>query len=137
MNWKKSSVDAELSSELAYALRRDAMRKADRSSEFWAGQQARIESKMTAARPRQARPLRFALAAAALLLCVALVADRGSKPVPPPAPHAQVDADHELLLTIERSLAAGTPRALQPVALVNDSDSRNLSDSTKEHQNEN
>jgi len=33
----------------------------------------------------------------------------------------QVDPDQELLQTIERSLAAGTPRALAPVALAEDS----------------
>lgn len=137
MNWKKLSADEELSPELAYSLRRDAMRKADRSPEFWVGQQARIETRLTAAPPRPSRPLRFALAGAAMLLCVALVADRGPKSVPQPIPRAQVDTDHELLLTIERSLAAGTPRALEPVALVSESDSKNLSDSMKEQQNEN
>lgn len=137
MSPEKSSTSGNLPAELADALRQDAMQMSERPAEFWERQQAQIEKRMTTARPRPANPLRFALAAAALLLCVVLVADRGSKPMPPVAQQVHTDPDHELLLTIERSLAAGTPRALQPVALVTESESRKFSDSTKEQQNEN
>ena len=37
----------------------------------------------------------------------------------------KVDADQELLLAIERSLAAGTPEALEPLTLLVESSSSN------------
>jgi len=135
----KSSSDFELPPDLCGALRGDALRRSDRSNEFWARQQTTIRARLISAEPTKQSRLRLALVAAGAAICVALLLDTPSDRQPAPRPVVQVDPDQALLQTIERSLAAGTPRALAPVALSNDSshDANEFSNLNKEYRDAN
>jgi hypothetical protein len=91
----------------------------ERSEDFWQHQQVAIRSRMPARSGSGfgASLQAWASVAALVMLGISLltVADG---PTPLPAPVAQVDADHELLLAIERDARSEVPAALQPAALL-------------------
>ena len=139
MTAKRFANDHELPPDLASAWRADAMRTSERPEEFWRGQQVRIHSRIDSRNVRKPQSLRLALATAALIFfAILLIAPAGPRPTP--APQTKIDADQQLLLAIERSLAAGTPEALEPLTLLVESSSSNNdveSISHKEHGHEN
>ena len=139
MTAKRFANDYELPPELASAWRADAMRSSECPEEFWRGQQIRIHSHIESRNVRKPRGLWLAAATAALIFCAVLLISPAS---PPPArpPQTKIDADQQLLLAIERSLAAGTPEALEPLTLLVESSSSNTdveAISHKEHGHEN
>ena len=139
MTAKRFANDHELPPDLASAWRADAMRSSECPEEFWRGQQIRIHSHIESRHVRKPRSLWLVAATAALIFCAALLISPAG---PPPArpPQTKVDADQELLLAIERSLAAGTPEALEPLTLLVESSSSNNDVETishKEHGHEN
>ena len=131
--------EQELSPELRASLRADAMRVSARPEEFWTGQRTRIRARLRDQASPQHHGFRFALAAA-LVFCFALLVVAPAGPPREVRTQSQSDADQQLLLSVERALAAGTPGALEPVTLMVDSSSnRNNSEaiSHKEQRNEN
>jgi hypothetical protein len=131
--------DQELPANLAASWRADAMRVSQRPEEFWNGQQRRIRTRIQSQRVRKPRSLRFALATAVLIFfAVLLIAPSGPRPQQP-VPQAVIDADQQLLLAIEHSLAVGTPEALEPLTLLVESSSNNDAETIphKEHRHEN
>jgi hypothetical protein len=135
----KQFNDHELPPDLASAWRADAMRGSERPEEFWRGQQVRIHSRIESRNVRKSQSLWLAAATAAIIFfAVLFIAPAGPPPARPP--QARIDADQELLLAIERSLAAGTPEALEPLTLLVESSSTNNGVETishKEHGHEN
>ena len=139
MTAKRFANDHELPPDLASAWRADAMRSSERPEEFWRGQQVRIQARIESRNLRKPRSLWLVAATAALIFCAAVLISPAG---PPPARPQQtrIDADQELLLAIERSLAAGTPEALEPLTLLVESSSSNNdveNISHKEHGHEN
>jgi|SRR5882672_606742 len=139
MTARKVSNDHELPAELATEWRADAIRKSQRPEDFWISQQTRIRALIRSRSVRKPRPLWLVAATAVLvLLAVLLIAPAG--PPPPKAPaQATIDADQELLLAVERALAAGTPEALEPLTLLVESSSNHNEVEPithKEHRNE-
>jgi hypothetical protein len=132
--------DDSLPVPLTAGWRADALRSSQRPEEFWIGQERKIRARIQSHSVRKPRPLWLAAAAAALLFfAVLLGAPAGSRP-PKPATHATIDADQELLLAVERALAAGTPEALEPLTLLVESSANHHeaeSISHKEHRREN
>jgi hypothetical protein len=139
MTAKRFTNENELPPDLASAWRADAMRSSERPEEFWRGQQRRIHAHIESLSVRKPRSLWLAAAVAALIFCaVLLISPAGPPPTRPP--QMKIDADQELLLAIERSLAAGTPEALEPLTLLVESSSSNNDVETishKEHGHEN
>jgi hypothetical protein len=138
MTAKQVASNDEMPAELAAAWRADARRRSERPEEFWNGQQIRIRARIQSQSVRP-RGLRLTLAAAALVfLAVLLIAPAGPRPQQA-RPHAEIDADQQLLLTIEHSLAVGTPEALEPLTLLVESSSNNDVETIphKEHRHEN
>jgi hypothetical protein len=139
MTAKKVSNDHDLPADLTAEWRAGALRKSQRPEDFWTSQQMRIRARIQSQSVRKPRPLWLAAATAALVfLAVVLIAPAG--PPPPKAPaQATIDADQELLLAVERALAAGTPEALEPLTLLVES-SANHNEvepiTHKEHRNE-
>jgi hypothetical protein len=117
MNTKKTSPDGEID-DLIVLWRTDAIRGGERPEEFWDAQRMRIRARIESRSGRGQGSIWLSLATAAVfvfaLLLMALEAGHSPK-VPP---RAAIDADQELLLSVERSLAAGTPQALEPVTLL-------------------
>jgi len=139
MTAKRFANDHELPPDLVSAWRADAMRSSERPEEFWRGQQVRIQARIESRNLRKPRSLWLVAATAALIFCAAVLISPAG---PPPARPQQtrIDADQELLLAIERSLAAGTPEALEPLTLLVESSSSNNdveNISHKEHGHEN
>jgi hypothetical protein len=102
---------------------------ANRPETFWELQAARIRSvnKDSDARSR----LTLSLVPSLVILLLAAFAILGRAPglrpvVPPIAAAPQVDADHELLLEVERAIQTDTPLALEPVTLMVDESDGNL-----------
>lgn len=129
----------ELPSGLVARLRADAQHKAERTEEFWLRQQIQIHEHIRAQHVPRARPLRLALAGAAMVfLAVLLSAPAGQHRASTPQTSAS-DADQQLLVAVEHAIASGTPEALEPLTLLVESNS-NLSDveamSHKEHHHE-
>jgi len=115
MTEEGSGIGHELPADLASALRADASERSERDDIFWTGQRARIRSRIRA-RVQQRHPMRVAFAGAVILfLAVLLTAPAGRSPQVMAPPAAEVDADQELLIAVERALASGTPQSLAPL----------------------
>jgi hypothetical protein len=140
MKAKKLSNDHELPAELVSKWREQVVRQGQRAEEFWHKQRIGIRARIYARDVRRPRSLWLsAVTAAVIFVVVLLVTPTGPRPERVP-PRATLDADQELLLAIERSLAAGTPEALQPLTLLVESSTSNNemeSISHKEHGHEN
>jgi hypothetical protein len=138
MNTKKTLPDGEID-DLIVRWRMDAIRGGERPEEFWDAQRMRIRARMENRSRQRQGGIWLSLATAAVfafaLLLMALQAGHSPK-VPP---RAAIDADQELLLSVERSLAAGTPQALEPVTLLVETRSIDHKDSIshKEQSHEN
>ena len=101
---------------------------AQRPDDFWvcrpvaSGQHAESDSK--------SRPHDDVLVPSVVVLLLAAFAILGRapgvRPIQSAAPVAQVDADHELLLEVERAIQSDTPRALEPATLMVDESDGNL-----------
>jgi hypothetical protein len=141
MIFKKRSSENDLPAELTSAWRQDAIRQSERPEEFWTGQQARIYILIQNQGVRKPHPLWLVPATAVLIVfAVFLIAPAKPTPQKPPTQQATVDADQELLLAVERSLAQGTPEALKPLTLLVDSSTNRNQSATispKEHGHEN
>ena len=140
MNGKEPVAPNKLPFGLAEALRADAHRLAERDEFFWSRQRARILASSRMHRPRR-NPLRIAFAGAVILLVAVLLTAPAGPPAPPalrPAA-AAVDADQQLLIAVERALAAGTPQSLAPLSPFEQPNSNFSETQTiphKEHRNE-
>lgn len=93
---------------------------AKRPEDFWDVQAARIRA---ARRESDAKSrLTMTLVPSVVVLLLAAFAVLGRAPevrtTRPTAPVAQIDADHELLLEVERAIQTDTPRALEPATLM-------------------
>ena len=143
MTAKHVPNEPELPAQLAANWRADAMRSSERPEEFWRGQHARIRARIESRSARKPRSLWLTAATAALIFfSVLLLAPAGRPPQARPQASAQtrLDADQELLLAVERALAAGTPEALEPLTLLVESSSNHNEGepiSHKEHGHEN
>jgi hypothetical protein len=140
MTAKKFSNDHALPPDLAASWRAEAMRDSERPEEFWRGQQVQIRARIKSRNVRKPRSLWLAAATAALIFFAVLLITPASPPPPQVPPQAKLDADQELLLAVERALAAGTPEALQPLTLLVESSANNHEVETishKEHGHEN
>jgi hypothetical protein len=130
----------DLPAGLAAALRGDAERRGQRPEEFWSAQRAGIRARIVRGSERKPRGIWLsALAVAAIFLAVIFITPVRPRPEKIPA-RAVIDADQELLLAVEHSLAAGTPEALEPLTLLVESSVSNNepeSISHKEQRNEN
>ena len=140
MTAKKISNDHDLPEQLANEWRADAIRRSQRPEEFWNRQRLGIRTRIHAREAPRPRSLWLSAATAAVIFVVVLlIAPAGPRPEKVPT-GTSLDADQELLLAIERSLAAGTPEALQPLTLLVESSSTHNemeSISHKEHGHEN
>lgn len=140
MTGKRLIDDRALPAELVASWRADAVRRSERPEQFWRAQQARIHGCIESRKIRQPRSLWLVAATAALIfVAVLFIAPAGPRP-PQAPPQARIDADQELLLAVERALAAGTPEALEPLTLLIESSSNHNDVETishKEHGNEN
>ncbi|HEY1402152.1 MAG TPA: hypothetical protein VF953_11215, partial [Terriglobales bacterium] len=115
--------DREVPAELAAAWREDARRRSERPEEFWNGQQLRIRGRIENQSARKPLSLRLAVATAMLIFfAILLIAPAGPRPQQA-RPHAEIDADQQLLLAVEHALAVGTPEALEPLTLLVESTS--------------
>jgi hypothetical protein len=140
MTAKKISDEHDLPVELITEWRADTTRRSQRPEEFWIGQQTRIGARVVSQAVLKPRPVWLVAVIAALIFFVVLMtAPYGPVPQKTPA-QATIDADQELLLAVEHSLAAGTPAALKPLTLlVEASSNHNESEpiSHREHRHEN
>lgn len=92
--------------------REETRAAAERPESFWQRQRAAIAARRT---DRSApRRLAWAPAVALVVLAAALLVEK----TPPPAPVAEPDPDHALLVEVERSVRRELPRALEPAALL-------------------
>jgi len=139
MTEQGSGMGHELPADLASALRTDASERSERDDMFWIRQRARIQSRIRAGMPRR-HPMRVAFAGAVILfLAVLLTAPAGRSPQVAAPPAAEVDADQELLIAVERALASGTPQSLAPLTPFAEPGSNSNETQTiphKEHGNE-
>ena len=140
MKTGQRSGDQELPPQVLAEWRREAIRTGQRPEEFWARQQMHIRARLQSQGER--KPMRVWVAVAtAVVVFFAVLLDVPAGPRPPKAPpQATVDADQELLLAVEHSLATGTPEALEPLTLLvvppsNNNGSESISN--KEHGHEN
>lgn len=97
--------------EMARALRAAAVEP----EAFWRTQQAEIRAKLPVVGPGRTVPR---LAWAALAAVVALAAALVSGGSPAPERTAKVDADHELLVEVERIMQSDGPAALEPASYL-------------------
>jgi hypothetical protein len=99
-----------------------------RPETFWQQQALRIEAARQKSETRSR--LTTTLVPAVIALLFAAFVLLGRIPVVPTAATvaapAQADPDHELLLEIERTIQADTPRALEPATLIVDERENNL-----------
>jgi len=93
---------------------------ASRPETFWEMQAARIRAARGDAgqRPRLTMALVASVAVLVLLAFASLSKVPKDAPVASTAPMVQTDADHELLLAVERAVDCDTPVALAPVTLM-------------------
>lgn len=132
--------DQELPSQVLAEWQREAMRLGQRPEDFWARQEMHLRARIQSHGERKPMRLWVAVATAVVVfLAVLLAVPAGPRP-PKAPPQATVDADQELLLAVEHSLAAGTPEALEPLTLLvvppsNNNGSESISN--KEHGHEN
>ncbi len=134
MTFRKRSSDSALPAELTSAWRVDAIRGSQRPEEFWTAQQTRIYIRIQNQSVRKPHPMWLAMATAVLIFfAVFLIAPARPTPQRAPAQQATIDADQELLLAVERSLAAGTPEALKPLTLLVESSSNHNEAATISH----
>jgi len=93
---------------------------AKRPEDFWEVQAARIRAARRESDTKS--QLTMALVPSVVVLLLAAFAVLGRAPdtrtTRPAAAVAQVDADHELLLEVERAIQTDTPRALEPATLM-------------------
>ena len=137
MTAQRFTDDHELPVELAAAWRADAVRISERPEEFWNGQQARIRARIRDEGVRHPRRLWLAVATGMLIFFALLLTNPAGPPPQEARPHAAIDDDQELLLSVEHALAAGTPKALEPVTLLVESNSNHaVETSHKEHRHE-
>ena len=130
----------ELPAEMAAKWRADAIRSAERPEEFWKLQQVRILVRVQNRHVRNPRSLWLTAVTAALIFLSVLVITLSGPRLPKAPPQARVDADQELLLSVEHALATGTPEALEPLTLLVESSSNHPEAapiSHKEHGHEN
>ena len=101
---------------------------AKRPEEFWEVQAARIRAARKESDVKSKLTMTLIPSVVVLLLAAFAVLGRAPsvRPIRPPAPIAQVDADHELLLEVERAIQSDTPRALEPATLMVDESDGNL-----------
>ena len=129
----------ELPSDLSTALRADACQQSERDEIFWAGQRTRIRARIPTRAARR-HPLRIAFAGAVILfLAVLLTAPAGHSPQVVEPSTAEIDADQQLLIAVERALASGTPQSLAPLTPFVEPGSNSNETQTiphKEHRNE-
>ncbi len=92
--------------------REETRAAAERPESFWQRQRAAIAARRTD-RPAPRR-LTWITAVAIVVLAATLLVEK----TPPPAPVAETDADHALLVDVERSVRRQLPRALEPAALL-------------------
>src|SRR5258708_7017041 len=134
MTFRKRSSDSALPAELTSAWRVDAIRGSQRPEEFWTAQQTRIYIRIQNQSVRKPHPMWLAMATAVLIFfAVFLIAPARPTPQRAPAQQATIDADQELLLAVERSLAAGTPEALKPLTFLVESSSNHNEAATISH----
>jgi len=139
MTAERFDNDREMSAELAAGWREDARRRSERPEEFWNGQQLRIRGRIENQSARKPLSLRLAVATAMLIFfAILLIAPAGPRPQQA-RPHAEIDADQQLLLAVEHALAVGTPEALEPLTLLVESTSNHDVETIphKEHRHEN
>lgn len=94
---------------------------ANRPAGFWEQQAASIRAAQRASAQRSRAMVALIPSVVVLLLLGFAILGRapGVRPVAvAPAPTVQTDADHELLLGVERAIGADTPMALQPATLM-------------------
>jgi hypothetical protein len=94
---------------------------ANRPNSFWEQQAASIRAAQRASVQRSRTMVALIPSVVVLLLLGFAILGRapGVRPVAvAPAAAVQTDADHELLLGVERAIGAETPMALQPATLV-------------------
>lgn len=104
-------------------LRHDATRWAQREEFFWRRQQLEIRRRLQAERP-QGIPLRWAAAAAVLVMAAAILVGSGYRQPTSMASTAPADTDYQLLVAVEQNLARPVPAALEPAnVLASDMDS--------------
>jgi hypothetical protein len=102
---------------------------AQRPEDFWELQAGRIQAARRESESKSRLTMTLVPSVVVLLLLAAfaiLGRTPGVRPIQPPAPVAQVDADHELLLEVERAIQSDTPRALEPATLMVDESDGNL-----------
>jgi hypothetical protein len=100
---------------------------ANRPASFWEQQAASIRAAQQASVQRSRATLALVPSVVVLLLLGFAVLGRAPevRPVAVAPPPAQTDADHELLLGVERAIGADTPMALQPATLMVEESSSN------------
>jgi hypothetical protein len=101
---------------------------ANRPASFWEQQAASIRAAQQASVRRSRATLALIPSVVVLLLLGFAVLGRAPavRPVAvAPATAVQTDADHELLLGVERAIGADTPMALQPATLMVEESSSN------------
>ena len=101
---------------------------AQRPEDFWELQAGRIRAAHRESDSKSRLTMTLVPSVVVLLLAAFAILGRtpGVRPTRPPAPIAQVDADHELLLQVERAIQSDTPRALEPATLMVDESDGNL-----------
>jgi hypothetical protein len=96
------------------AARQSYLEAAERPAHFWFRQRAALAEQFSERAPARLRwPLWVAATAAVCLLAVTLALQSS-----PPQPIATDDADHRLLIEVERATRRTVPLALEPAALI-------------------
>jgi hypothetical protein len=132
--------EQELPPQVVAEWQREAMRRGQRPEEYWARQQMQIRARIQSHEERKPVRLWVSVATAVVVFFAVLLAVPAGPRPPKAPPQAAIDADQELLLAVEHSLATGTPEALEPLTLlVVPTSNNNGSESTsnKEHGHEN
>ena len=97
-------------------LRSAANAAVSKPEDFWQQQQRAILTLIDSQRAQVLAAIpRLAFAAAAVILGIASLL---LSTAPDPAPQAKNDADHELLIAVERALQSDGPAALEPATLL-------------------
>jgi hypothetical protein len=123
----------DMPSDAIREWRAEAIRGSERSEEFWTLQETKIYARIQRESIRKPRPLWLFAATAALVFLAVLLVSPSAPPTRKPDAVAAVDADQELLLAVERALAARTPQSLAPLTLMVDSSSNNNQADTISH----
>lgn len=97
---------------------------ATKPDHFWQQQQEAIRNLIVAGAPAATSIPRLAWAAVAALMVMGIALLLTTTPAP--APHARYDADHELLVEVERALQSNGPAALEPATLLTPEISQNV-----------